>query len=44
MPQGLTDAFYGFEKSRKRSSFAIYSYLKYIGLQQLKCMQSTPTL
>ena len=27
------------KKSRKRSSFVIYSYLKEIGLQELKRMQ-----
>ena len=27
-PKGLTDEFYGFKKSRKRSIFVIDSYLK----------------
>ena len=27
-PKGLTDGFYGFKKSRKRSFFVIDSYLK----------------
>ena len=35
----LTDEFYGFIKSRKRSIFVIDSYLKDSALQQLKEMQ-----
>ena len=37
--QGLLDAFYGREKSRKRSGFVFYSYFKdraFTQLQQLK--------
>ena len=36
---GLTDTFYGFIKSRKRSIFVIAFYLTTVLLQQLKGMQ-----
>ena len=41
-PKGLTDEFYGFKKSKKRSIFVIDSCLKTVHLQQLiKGMQSS---
>ena len=39
--KGLTDEFYGFIKSRKRSISVIDSYLKDSALQQLKGRQSS---
>ena len=38
-PKGLTDKFYGFIKSRKRSIFVIDSYLNDSALKQLKGVQ-----
>ena len=40
-PKGLTDKFYGFIKSRKRSIFVIDSYLNDSALKQLKGVQSS---
>ena len=39
--KGLTDEFYGFKKSRKRSIFVIDSYLKDSAFKAVKGMQSS---
>ena len=40
-PKGLTDEFYGFINSSKRSIIVIDSYLKTVHWEQLKGMQSS---
>ena len=38
-PKGLSDAFYGCEKVKKRSGFVIYSYFKDSAFTAVKGMQ-----